>query len=70
MKYEYLQSLQLYQDQGIRGKFKKPVRKRACNPYDLYGDQALSSSLILKMSDTRDFIDFKAMTEETHFLTQ
>ena len=27
VKYEYLRSLQLSEDQGIRGKLKKPVRK-------------------------------------------
>ena len=36
----------------------------ACDPYDLYGDQALSSSLVLKMSNKEDFKDFEAMTEK------
>ena len=31
----------------------------------LYGDQALSSSLVLKMSNKEDFKDFEAMTEKT-----
>ena len=34
----------------------------------LNGDQALSSSLVLKMSNKEDFKDFKAMTEKANFL--
>ena len=42
----------------------------ACDPYALCGDQALSSSLVLKMSNKEDFKDFEAMTKNPHFLTQ
>ena len=37
VKYEYLRSLQLRGDQGIREKLKK----RACDAYDLYGVTSL-----------------------------
>ena len=37
---------------------------RACDPYDLYGDQALRSSLVLKMSNEEGFKDFEAKTEK------
>ena len=36
----------------------------ACDPYNLHGDQALSSSLVLKMSNKEDVKDFEAMTEK------
>ena len=36
----------------------------ACDSYDLYGDQALSSRLVLKMSKKEDFKDFEAMTDK------
>ena len=39
-------------------------------PCDLcysYGDQALSSSLVLQMSNKEDFKDFEAMTEKQTF---
>ena len=32
-----------------------------------YGDQALSSSLVLQMSNKEDFKDFEAMTEKANF---
>ena len=34
-----------------------------CDPYELYGDQALSSSFVLKMSNKAVFKDFKAITK-------
>ena len=71
MKYGYLRSLQLCEGQGIRGKLKKHVCKTcAFDPSDLYGDQVLSSSLVLKMSNKEDFNKFKAKTEEKDFFTQ
>ena len=42
----------------------------ACDRYDSYGDQALSSILVLNMSNKEDFKDFKAMTEKTGIFTQ
>ena len=67
MKYGYLRSLQLCKHQGIRGKLKKTYSQTcACDPYDLNGDQALSSSLVLKMKK-EDFKDFESMTEKTDF---
>ena len=33
----------------------------------IYGDHALSSSLVLQMSNKEDFKDFEAMTEKTDF---
>ena len=36
----------------------------ACNPYNLYGDNALKSSLVLKMSNKENLKDFEAMTEK------
>ena len=38
----------------------------ACDPNDLYGDQALSSSLLLKMSNKEDFKEFEPMKEKKH----
>ena len=35
-----------------------------------YGDQALSSSLVLQMSNKEDFKNFEAMTEKADFFTQ
>ena len=70
VKYENLRLLQLCEDHGIRGKLKKPVRKRAYDPCDLYGDQALGSSLVLQMSNKEDFKDFEAMTEKNRLSTQ
>ena len=68
VKYWHLQSLQLCEDQGINGKLKNTCSQtRVCYPCDLYGDQALSSSLALKMSNKEDFKDFKAMTGKTDF---
>ena len=64
VKYEYLQSLQLCEDQGIHGKLKKPVCKCVFSILDLHGDQASSSSLVLKMSNKEDFKDFEVMTEK------
>ena len=37
----------------------------ACDPCDLYGDQALSLSLVLKILNKKDFKDFEAVTEKT-----
>ena len=52
VKYEYLRSLQLCEDQGIRGRLKKPVGKHVLAILTTYGsgDQALSSNLVLRMS--------------------
>ena len=43
VKNEYLQSLQLCEDQGIRetGAQKMCLQPCACDPYDLCGDRAL-----------------------------
>ena len=50
----------------LRRHFKKTYSQTcACDPCDLYGDQALSSRLILQMSNKEDFKNFEAMTEET-----
>ena len=68
MKYEYLRSLQICEDQDICGKLKRPGSLTcAYDPYDLYGDQALSSSLVLKVSNKAIFKDFKSMTENRLF---
>ena len=65
VKYEYLRSLQLCEDQGIHGKLKNTCSQTyACDPYHLYGDQALRSILVLKMSYNKDFKDFQAMKEK------
>ena len=41
VKYEYPPSLQACEHQGIPGKLKKTcLQPCACDPYDLYGDQA------------------------------
>ena len=37
----------------------------ACDHYELYGDKALSLSLVLKMSNKDNFKDFEAMTEKS-----
>ena len=75
VKHEYLRSLQPCEDQGIRGKLKKACSQTcACDPYDLYGDQALILILVLKMSSKDDFKDLEAMKEktnrQTNFFTQ
>ena len=43
------------------GSLKICSQTRACDPYDFYENQALSSSL--KMSNKEGFKDFEAMTE-------
>ena len=68
VKYEYLRSLQLCEDQGIRGSLKKPVCKHVLAILTTYiGDQALS--LALKISNKEDLKDFEAMKEK-RLLTQ
>ena len=68
VKYKYLRSLELCEDQGIHEKVKNLFVTCACDLiYDLYGDQALSSSLALKMSNKEDFKDFEVMAENTDF---
>ena len=68
VKYKYLLSLELCEDQGIHEKVKNLFVTCACDLiYDLYGDQALSSSLALKMSNKEDFKDFEVMAENTDF---
>ena len=39
----------------------------ACDPHDLNGEQALNSSLVLKMSNKENFKDFEAMTQKKNF---
>ena len=64
VKYEYLRSLRLCEDQDICGKLKRPVSKHVLAIFTTLRDQALSSSFILKMSNKEDFKDFKAVTEK------
>ena len=57
-----------YEFQGIRGKLKKPVRKHVLAILnDLYGDQVLSSSFVIEMSNKEDFKDFEAMIKKQTF---
>ena len=45
-KYEYLRSLQLCENQGIRKNLKKTcLQPCACDPYDLNGDQGLRTKI-------------------------
>ena len=63
--------IQLCEYQGIHGGLKKPVCQHVlCDPYNSYGDQALSSSLVLKMSNKEHFKDCEAMTEKKDSFTQ
>ena len=56
VKYEHLRSLQLCEDQGILESLETCLR-----------DKVLSSSLVLTISNKKDFEDFEATTEGEKF---
>ena len=64
VEYEYLQSLQLYEDQGIRGKLKKHVQKHVVAILATYVETRL---LVRVLFCKEDLKDFEAMTEKTDF---